>query len=284
MSKVKYYAVAKGLTDNSVGIYTTWNECEKHIKGVSNAKYKSFKTKEEAIEYIKENNPKAKYISSISSNKSNKKKAKVKTKKVISNKKPEEPFIKELTEALKEETDSYREPNYIRSKATDIIVKEEYEEPEEKVKEEVAVYFVDGSYNKNIKVYGSGIVELYQQEDEERNKEIVTRGYIASGIDYWDQWNIIGEIEASKCAIVDAYRNKKKKVIIYHDLTGTARWACGKYKAKNIYTKSYVEFIEEYNNKLEIEFIKVKGHSDNKYNDMADEYAKRAIIDYMNNR
>lgn len=273
MSKVKYYAVAKGLTDKSVGIYTNWNECEKQIKGVSNAKYKSFKTKEEALRFIVENNPTANISKSVN-------KKQTKKQKKISNRKPGEVSIKELTEEIKQETNSCIEPSYIKSKATNIKVKEVYEEPEEKVKEEIGVYFVDGSYNKNIKVYGSGIVELIKDS----NNQIVTKGYISSGIDYWDQWNIIGEIEASKCAILDAYRNNKKKVIIYHDLTGTARWACGKYKAKNIYTKSYVEFIEEYNDKIEIEFIKVKGHSDNKYNDMADEYAKRAIIDYMNNR
>lgn len=48
MSK-KYYAVAKG--DNP-GIYETWSECHKEINGYSDAVYKSFKSKDDAKNYI----------------------------------------------------------------------------------------------------------------------------------------------------------------------------------------------------------------------------------------
>ncbi len=43
--KNKYYVVWNG---HAPGIYTTWEECQKNIKGVSNVKYKGFPTKEEA--------------------------------------------------------------------------------------------------------------------------------------------------------------------------------------------------------------------------------------------
>ncbi len=45
MASKKYYAVAKG---RETGVFTSWKECEKQIKGFSGALYKSFKTKEEA--------------------------------------------------------------------------------------------------------------------------------------------------------------------------------------------------------------------------------------------
>ena len=45
----KYYAVKKGVVP---GIYLTWAECESNVKGYSGAEYKSFKTEEEAREYI----------------------------------------------------------------------------------------------------------------------------------------------------------------------------------------------------------------------------------------
>lgn len=45
----KYYAVAKG---RNIGIYTSWEECEKQVKRYPGAIYKSFKTKKEAQEYI----------------------------------------------------------------------------------------------------------------------------------------------------------------------------------------------------------------------------------------
>lgn len=47
----KYYAVKKGYT---TGIFETWTECEKQVKGFSGAVYKSFKTKEEALEFLKD--------------------------------------------------------------------------------------------------------------------------------------------------------------------------------------------------------------------------------------
>lgn len=48
---MKYYAVKKG---RETGIFTTWEECEKQVKGFSGATYKSFPTKQEALDYLNE--------------------------------------------------------------------------------------------------------------------------------------------------------------------------------------------------------------------------------------
>lgn len=45
----KYYAVQKGVTP---GIYTSWEECEAQVKGVTGAVYKSFKSYEEAEAFL----------------------------------------------------------------------------------------------------------------------------------------------------------------------------------------------------------------------------------------
>ncbi len=45
MAKPKFYVVWSGTKP---GVYTTWDECQKQIKGVEGAKFKSFKTKEMA--------------------------------------------------------------------------------------------------------------------------------------------------------------------------------------------------------------------------------------------
>lgn len=47
----KYYAVKKGYT---TGIFESWVECEKQVKGFSGAVFKSFKSKEEALLYLKD--------------------------------------------------------------------------------------------------------------------------------------------------------------------------------------------------------------------------------------
>lgn len=47
--KSKYYAVKKG---KKVGIFSSWDDCSEQVKGYSGAMFKSFKTKEEAEEYL----------------------------------------------------------------------------------------------------------------------------------------------------------------------------------------------------------------------------------------
>lgn len=49
-----YYAVKVGKKNNM--IYNTWDECRENVAGVSGAIYKKFKTKEEAIEFLKDKN------------------------------------------------------------------------------------------------------------------------------------------------------------------------------------------------------------------------------------
>ena len=50
MAKQKFYVVWSG---KKPGIYSSWTECEKQIKGVEGAKYKAFKTKELAVKAFK---------------------------------------------------------------------------------------------------------------------------------------------------------------------------------------------------------------------------------------
>lgn len=49
MAKKKFYAVRVG---KKVGVYTTWEDCQKYTKGVSGASFKSFATIEEANNFI----------------------------------------------------------------------------------------------------------------------------------------------------------------------------------------------------------------------------------------
>lgn len=47
----KVYAVRKGRV---LGIFDTWDDCQESVKGFSGAEYKSFKTREEAIDYLQD--------------------------------------------------------------------------------------------------------------------------------------------------------------------------------------------------------------------------------------
>ncbi len=48
---MKFYAVAKG---RKTGIFTSWPEAERLVKGFAGARYKSFKTKKEALDFLED--------------------------------------------------------------------------------------------------------------------------------------------------------------------------------------------------------------------------------------
>lgn len=238
MAKKKVYAVANG---RKTGLFDTWDKCKEQVDKFAGAKYKSFTSTDDAIAYLKEYG--------------------VYVKADIAPKKEEK-----KTETLKP----------IKSKAN-IKSYKEYIEPEEFMETHDYICFVDGSYNKEFKVYGSGVAVLSQLEPS----DIVPIPLIDAGYDKWDQWNIVGELEATKLAIKNALAVSADKVVIYHDLANIALWATGEFRAKNEYTQDYVRFIEEYSKELDITFVKVKGHSGNKYNDYADSFADRAVKGFL---
>lgn len=240
MSK-KYYAVKIG---RKPGIYLTWDECKSQVDKFPGAVYKSFKTIQEAEKF-----------SGLKLNCKNK--VTIKSSTVKKENKP---------------SDNKSELKPIRSNAK-VKVFETYIEPLDIKDNFDMIAFVDGSYEKISKTYGSGIAVLnFDNDSVEEYKE--------AGIDKWDQWNIVGEVEASKYAIKLAKEKKIKKLCIYHDLKNLSLWASGSWQAKNEYTQDYVRYVEKYSKDVDITFVKVKGHSANKYNDIADRLAREAIEEY----
>lgn len=129
--------------------------------------------------------------------------------------------------------------------------------------------YVDGSFNSMTNVYGSGVVILNGEteiclsdsgDDEEMAK----------------MRNVAGEILAAKLAMEYACEKGYPSVEIVHDYEGIARWCTGEWKTNKAGTQAYKKEYEFYKDKIKIVFTKVKGHSGDKYNDMADEVAKRA--------
>lgn len=238
-----YYVVRCG---REIGVFLTWEECEEQVKGYSGAEYKKVVGKNKAIEYLAEGN-----IEIVEEN-LNKEKA--------------------LRGNIKDKYGYNVDP--IKSKAK-VKVSKTYIEPKEIINDFEYIAFVDGSYDKINKIYGSGVIVL--KDDLVNCKTLYDAGY-----DKWDQWNIVGELESVKLAILKAKEVGANNVAIYHDLKNISLWACGEWKAKNIYTQEYVRFIEEHSQKLNIYFIKVKAHSEeSKFNDLADEAAKTAISRYL---
>ena len=134
---------------------------------------------------------------------------------------------------------------------------------------EVSAY-VDGSFLEGNR-FGCGCVIIKNEEIIAEISKAYEDKELAS------MRNVAGEIKAAELAMLYALDNGYDLINIYHDYQGIASWCIGEWKANKVGTKAYKEFYDGVKDKLKVRFIKVKGHSGNKYNDMADLLAKRAI-------
>lgn len=128
------------------------------------------------------------------------------------------------------------------------------------------IYYVDGSYlNDSI---GWGFVCV-------KGDEILSKmcGSVKSVEDETSR-NITGELESAKMAIRHAISNDIKKIYIVHDYQGISSYITGAWKPNKEESKQYTEWVNSLKNRIEISFIKIKGHTDNKYNDIVDDLAK----------
>lgn len=89
--------------------------------------------------------------------------------------------------------------------------------------------------------------------------------------------NVAGEITAAMIAMEYALKGGYTAITIYHDYKGVADWCTGEWKATKPGTKAYKDFYNNVTKKIDVKFVKVAGHSGNKYNDLADELARDAI-------
>ncbi len=140
----------------------------------------------------------------------------------------------------------------------------------EKSKTELIAY-VDGSYNIDTKEYGCGVVIL----DGEHEICLRKKGEDA---DLASMRNVAGEILGAQIAMERAMELGATNLKLYYDYNGIHFWCSGEWKAKKRGTQEYKAYYDRIKDKLNVEFIKVKGHSGDKYNDMADELAKESVL------
>lgn len=136
---------------------------------------------------------------------------------------------------------------------------------------EVKVY-VDGSYDVRTGDYSYGMVVLLSDGTTYQTYRAFSHDNEASSMR-----NVTGEIEGAKAAIVYAILHGYKSLAIYYDYEGIERWCTGEWHCNKKATKQYKEFYDKAIKSLVIHFIKVKGHSGNRYNEIADKLAKAAL-------
>ena len=232
-----YYAVKIG---KNPGIYSSWEECEKQVKGYPNAQFKKWKTREEAEAYINGNSTSTPHGSGVSSL-------------GLGSKTPsfrEEKGKAELFPAQDGSLTAIEE--LFQSTKTDCIA------------------YVDGSFEKDSGVYGYGVVFI------EKNGNI--EEYFDSGREesYQSMRNVSGEILGALKAASLAVEKGYSSIAIFHDYQGIASWAKGEWKCNKEKTIEYREKMLEFQKDLKISFHKVQAHSGDYFNERADLLAKQA--------
>lgn len=134
---------------------------------------------------------------------------------------------------------------------------------------DTAVAYVDGSYNAKTKIFACGVVILHNGEEKQFN-ESFDDPELAS------MRNVAGEINGSMAAMSYCAEHGIKNLHIFYDYAGIEYWCTGAWKTNKSGTIDYKRFYDEMKNTVNITFHKVKGHSGDKYNDMADTLAKAA--------
>lgn len=137
------------------------------------------------------------------------------------------------------------------------------------LKNEIDIY-VDGSYDDLNKKYSyGGVVVENGHEIDNFSKSIKD--------EFTSMRNVSGEVYGAVKAIKYCLENGYSDLNLYFDYQGIESWALGTWKRNNKLTKSYYEFYKKIENRINVRFIKVKGHSGNEFNDRADILAKKAL-------
>ncbi len=133
-----------------------------------------------------------------------------------------------------------------------------------------AVAYVDGSYDVTTESFSYGMVFFHDGKEEHFSKKF-------EGSDLASMRNVAGEIEGARAAMQLCLDRGIKSITIFHDYIGIAAWCTGEWKAKQEGTMDYALFYRAASLHVDIHFKKVKGHSGDTCNELADKLAKEAL-------
>lgn len=135
---------------------------------------------------------------------------------------------------------------------------------------EGASAYVDGSFDSKSGDFASGAVLFL-------NGEEITFSERFHDPEMAGMHNVAGEIMGALTVIRYCLEHGVPALTVYHDYEGVGRWAEGSWKANKPGTQRYAAECRAAAQKMRLRFVKVKGHSGDKYNDMADALARKAL-------
>ena len=137
--------------------------------------------------------------------------------------------------------------------------------------EDMAVAYVDGSYEDRLQKFACGVVFFYRGREEH-----FSEGF--SDPLLLPMRNVAGEIKGAMLAMQLCLDRDILGLTIYYDYEGIAKWPSGEWKANKEGTAAYRDFYRQASQKISICFCKVKGHSGDRYNELADQLAKAGLL------
>ena len=130
--------------------------------------------------------------------------------------------------------------------------------------------YIDGSFNQDTNEYSFGGVLIINDKEYTFNKKF-------DKDEYSEYRNVAGEIKGASFIINYCIKNGIKKLHLFYDYEGIEAWYTNRWNQNTLISRKYAEFRDNVKDKIEVIFHKVKGHSNNRYNDLADKLAKEAL-------
>lgn len=133
--------------------------------------------------------------------------------------------------------------------------------------------YVDGSYSHSLKKYAFGCVFLLP------DGRIYTEFGNGDNPKSLEQRNVTGEMLGAMYAVRTALKNQFREVELCYDYQGIESWVTGAWKSKNELTQKYSASMREWGKSIRIFFTKVEAHTNVKYNELADQTAKKGLTE-----
>lgn len=135
------------------------------------------------------------------------------------------------------------------------------------------VVYVDGSYNDALPKYAFGCVFLLPD-----GRIFVEYGN-GDNPQSLKHRNVTGEMLGAMYAVRAAMMNGYASIEICYDYEGIEKWVTGAWRSKTELTQKYAAAMQEWSKSIRITFTKVAAHTNVKYNELADQTAKRGLTE-----
>lgn len=133
--------------------------------------------------------------------------------------------------------------------------------------------YVDGSYEDSIKKYAFGCVFILP------NGEIYTEYGNGDNPQSLQHRNVTGEMLGAMYAVRFAMANGFNAIEIRYDYEGIEKWVTGAWRSKTELTQKYAAAMREWSSSIQIKFTKVAAHTNERFNDLADQMAKTGLTE-----